>query len=443
MVADIFAVPVAFPVVVALALAYGMTGVGVALAFFIAEPRSPSTRWLSLAVAMSGVAVAVTTIEAGLHPDGRGVSWYVQVPVTEVILYFSLALWTLSVAAAVQPTRRALIAIRALAATYLATGSVYFVQASLDPEGRLTQFLGCMGQAAGCTASGFWKFGVWVSAALLSYVLVWVILFFQRIDHAERHRAIAVAISGPFFFSVYVLPLGIGTLSSLVGAMIFLIGAMRYHVTQGERGQFMSRFLSPQVARLVRQQGLESTLKSQTLDITVVCCDLRGFTRLSQLLASDQVVRLLGEYYDAVGVAVAEQGATIKDYAGDGILILVGAPLPVPDHAARGLALARRIRLATTDLIRHWAGPEMKLGIGIGVASGPVIVGVIGSTTARLEYTAVGPAVNLASRLCEESLDQEVLVDTRTFELARTPDLQARDALTLKGFGETRHYALG
>lgn len=143
----------------------------------------------------------------------------------------------------------------------------------------------------------------------------------------------------------------------------------------GERAQFLSRFLSPEVGKRVRYRGVDEVIRPKSLEITAVSCDLRGFTQLSQLLASDQVVRLLNEYYDAVGAAVAEFGGTIEDYAGDGVLILVGAPLPMDDHARQGLALANRLRQVARELISHWAGPEMRLGMGVGVASGKVTVG--------------------------------------------------------------------
>ena len=168
-------------------------------------------------------------------------------------------------------------------------------------------------------------------------------------------------------------------------------------------------------------------------------CDLRGFTRLSQLLASDQVVRLLNEYYDVIGKAVAEFGGTIKDYAGDGVLILVGAPLPVDDHAKQGLALARRLQTVAHEVVAHWAGPEMQLGMGVGVASGRVTVGAIGTT--RMEYTAVGPAVNMAARLCSQAKDGEILVDARIAELAGASGLEQRGTLSVKGMGEVPHYA--
>ena len=118
------------------------------------------------------------------------------------------------------------------------------------------------------------------------------------------------------------------------------------------------------------------------------------------------------------------------------MLILVGAPIPFADHAHRALDLAGQIRATGMALTARWSDAEMQLGVGVGVASGFVTVGVIGSAS-RLEYTAVGPAVNLASRLCSEAVHGEVLVDPRTIELlggAPESELRPGASLLLKGF---------
>jgi len=121
------------------------------------------------------------------------------------------------------------------------------------------------------------------------------------------------------------------------------------------------------------------------------------------------------------------------------VLILIGAPIAFADHAQRALDLAARIRGEGGALAARWSRADRRLGVGVGAASGYVTVGVIGGAS-RLEYTAVGPAVNLASRLCAEADAGEVLVDARTRELiadeARRARLQSGDALQLKGFPE-------
>src|SRR6185369_15047615 len=149
---------------------------------------------------------------------------------------------------------------------------------------------------------------------------------------------------------------------------------------------------------------------------SVVCCDLRGFTAFTSATSSKKVIAILREYYDAVGVAATECGGTIKDQAGDGVLILVGAPIAYPDHALRALVLARKIRERGMAITARWSDQDLRLGVGVGVASGFATVGVIGGAS-RLEYTAVGPAVNLAARLCSEAAHGEILIDGRTLDL--------------------------
>ena len=78
----------------------------------------------------------------------------------------------------------------------------------------------------------------------------------------------------------------------------------------------------------MRERGLKHAVQHRTVEITVVCSDLRGFTAFAQAHPSSSVIKTLREYYDEVGKVVAEFGGTVKDYAGDGVLILVGAPLP-------------------------------------------------------------------------------------------------------------------
>jgi len=268
----------------------------------------------------------------------------------------------------------------------------------------------------------------------LGVVLVgWVAILTlnRKPDRAEKVRLIGLAAALPFLASGFVVRPETAAYATIIGLMIFLIGALEYHVTQGERGQFMSRFLSPQVADLVRRQGLEQAIPDQKTEISAVYCDIRGFTHYAEQQTTEKVISLLRGYYDAVGAATTAVGGTIKDYAGDGILILIGAPISYPDRAARALRLAETLIRESPNFL----GSATGLGVGVGIASGPVSVGVIGG--ARLEYVAVGSTVNLAARLCQNAQSGQILLDRQTRELLGD-DLRLREesSLTLKGFSE-------
>ncbi len=438
---DYFQMPMANDAIMALSLSVGIAMVGVALALFVAEPHSPTTRAISLTFGMVGISVFVYLSQIVLHPDGRNVPWFARLPIMDAVMFSSFFVWMLRVARAAQPTRQAMRVIRICSWAYGAVLAVYLALGSIFPIERFTQFFWCLEPPQTCTQPGSLMFVVPVALLSLIVAIVGAVLFSQRVDPAERVRAIGAGAASPFLFAAYVLPGGYNVLSTLVGLLIFMLGAIRYYVMQGQRGQFMSRFLSPEVVKLVRYKGIEHTLQPRVMEITVVCCDLRGFTRFSQMQSSGEVLRLLGEYYDDVGAAVSEFGATIKDYAGDGVLILIGAPLPEIDHASKGLILASRLNETIHRVIARWGGPDTGLGAGLGVASGPVTVGAIGSIS-RMEYTAIGPAVNLASRLCAQALDNEILVDARTSELARSDKLYARGPIAIKGMGDLAHFAL-
>ena len=308
------------------------------------------------------------------------------------------------------------------------------------PKLRAEHFINLMRDPGESLHPSFYLFAVPLALSLLLATVSGLLMLNRRPDQAEALRGLAFLIGAPFMASGLVLPLHLAPLSTAIGLLIFLVGAVQYHVTQGRRAQFMARFLSPQVAKLVRERGLKSATDEQTLELSVVCCDLRGFTAFSAATSSKKVIQILREYYDAVGEAASAFGGTIKDQAGDGVLILVGAPIAFDDHALRAVELAKRIRASGMAVTQRWSDMELQLGVGVGIASGFVTVGVIGAAS-RLEYTAVGPTVNLASRLCAEAVHGEILADPRTMELMESESQRAElapgEALRLKGFPET------
>jgi adenylate cyclase len=416
-----------------------LLAMGMALAFVIADRSSPTSRALGLFLAAVGVGIGVgSQVAYPLHYQGIVHWWDGVFAIPETLAFIFAYEWILRVRRTIpaaglktQGPDRLLRVAQGLAVFYL-------VMALLYPRMRVENFLNAgLHEVFIAGKVEFWIFALPLTIGLVLSIFSGLLMLRRRPDRAESLRLIAFAAAAPFMASGMVLPNTVAPVATAVGLLIFLIGSVQYHVIQGQRAHFMAKFLSPQVAQLVARRGLKSATDEQTLELSVVCCDLRGFTAFTAATESKKVISILREYYDAVGAAAAECGGTIKDQAGDGVLILVGAPIPLADHAQRALRLARRIRETGMIVTSRWSDSELTLGVGVGAASGFVTVGVIGAAS-RLEYTAVGPAVNLASRLCSEAAHGEILIDARTIELlgeeAQRHQLKPGEALQLKGF---------
>ena len=416
-----------------------LLAMGMALAFIIADRSSPTSRALALFLVSIGLAIGVgSQIAYPLHYSGR-VAWRDGVfAIPETLAFFFAYEWILRVRRTVPAAGLKTRGPDKLLRIAQGLALFYCLMSLLYPKMRVDKFLNAgFHEVFMAGEPEFWLFALPLTISLALSIFSGLLMLRRRPDRAESLRLLAFAIAAPFMASGMVLPNTIAPVTTAIGLLIFLVGGVQYHVIQGQRAQFMSRFLSPQVAQMVGRRGLKSATDEQTLELSVVCCDLRGFTAFTAATSSQKVIRILREYYDAVGAAATECGGTIKDQAGDGVLILVGAPISYADHSLRSLALARKIRERGMEITARWSDRDLKLGVGVGVASGFVTVGVIGAAS-RLEYTAVGPAVNLASRLCSEAEHGEVLVDPRTLELlggeARSHRLQPGEALKLKGF---------
>ena len=163
--------------------------------------------------------------------------------------------------------------------------------------------------------------------------------------------------------------------------------------------QTFGRFLDPRVVKSLVERG-ETThsLSGKSGDISVLFSDIRGFTTLSETSTPEEVVKLLNGYFTLQAGAVFGQEGTLDKYIGDAIMAFWGAPEHQPDHATRAVAAALDMS-ERLEKFREQAGPlGSELEIGIGVHSGPAVVGFIGSEN-RQDYTAIGDTVNLASRI--------------------------------------------
>ncbi|MDD3764018.1 MAG: adenylate/guanylate cyclase domain-containing protein [Nevskiales bacterium] len=272
------------------------------------------------------------------------------------------------------------------------------------------------------------------TASLLSGIAI-IILLFTRSDPTESVRLRALLLSAPILLSALVVDETWVPLILAIGLLVFMAGAIRYLILQAQRAQSMSQFLSPEVSRMLTLRGMNWLLRRDRRRISVLICDLRGFTAFARAHDSESVVDFLERYYAIVGDVATAHGGMVKDHAGDGVLVLVGAPVQHDDAAERAVHIGRDIRAQVGALLRQRAPG---LGIGIGIATGVVTVGAI-QASRRLEYVAVGTPVNLASRLCQRAADGEVLTDAATREALGAPlagSVSERPPELPKGFSE-------
>jgi class 3 adenylate cyclase/HAMP domain-containing protein len=202
-----------------------------------------------------------------------------------------------------------------------------------------------------------------------------------------------------------------------------------------ERIRRLERFLPPQVAQLIASSdGHDSLLDSHRREVTVVFCDLRGFTAFTETTEPEEAMNVLREYHAALGELIFRYEGTLDRYAGDGVMILFNAPIQFPDHVQRAVKMAVEMRDTIGLLTQKWRNRGHSLGFGVGIALGYATLGQIGFEQ-RLEYAAIGSVTNLASRLCDEAKAGQIVVSQRVFGMVEAfAEGRQLEDLTLKGF---------
>ena len=243
-----------------------------------------------------------------------------------------------------------------------------------------------------------------VDARISGFVLAAATLATLGVAHVAAGRLVLVAVLTP-----------------LAAAWTFYVAAalgeyLRERRARHEAVAMFSRFVNPHVVKqLIERGGIEGA--GQSREVTLLFSDIRGFTALSETRKPEEVVALLNRYFSLQVDVVFKHGGSLDKFIGDCIMALWGAPLDDREHARHAVACALDMA-DTLAAFKRELGATSDFDVGIGIHSGPAVVGLIGSDKRR-EYTAIGDTVNLASRI--EGLTKEakrrILVSKDTAEL--------------------------
>ncbi len=222
---------------------------------------------------------------------------------------------------------------------------------------------------------------------------------------------ICLAAAYGLFLKGLILP--VGGLELGIGLCFFGVLALRLtgeERTRQRLRQVFSRYVADEVVERIMASGKLPDLGGEALNVTVLFADIRNFTSISERLSAHEVVEMLNAYFSSICEPILEYGGTVDKFIGDAVMAVFGAPAPQADHARRAvstaLAMAFRAEEFQVKMAERFSGKGLpEFHIGIGLHSGEAVVGNIGSPK-RLEYTAIGDTVNIASRL--ESLTKEL-----------------------------------
>jgi adenylate cyclase len=220
---------------------------------------------------------------------------------------------------------------------------------------------------------------------------------FERIAEGDRNVHVEEA-GSPEFFSL---------------ALSFNEMVDRLYLAERIERAF-GQYVSAQVLERIRAQRGAAQLSAQLRTATVFFADIRGFTPISERLAPAVVVDLLNRYLEQIVPVVEAHQGFINKFIGDAVVVVFNGPIDQPDHAARAARCAIAVQQLVTQLNANNVFPEIgELRIGVGVATGPMLCGNIG-TKSRLEYTVIGDTVNLASRMTGHARGGDVWVSEDT-----------------------------
>ncbi len=199
--------------------------------------------------------------------------------------------------------------------------------------------------------------------------------------------------------------------------------------------QTFERYVAPQVVHQLLSDPARVKLGGERHTVTILFADLRNFTAFSEQHEPEILLETLNRHLTLAVEAVLSEEGTLDKFQGDAALALFNVPLPQPDHVLRAVRAALHIQQATAELHRRLP-PEQRLGFGIGITSGSVIVGNVGSEAIH-NYTAIGRSINMAHRIQSQAKAGQILLDNAAYQQVKNHIIVRKLGLVhLKGHAE-------
>jgi adenylate cyclase len=260
----------------------------------------------------------------------------------------------------------------------------------------------------------------WAAVLGIGLIILLTLAFRRAADARVTGAALAaasVAALAASYLAVGRLVLA-PVLTPLAAAWAFFAAAgladyLRERRARQEAVSMFSRFVNPHVVAQLLDRGIETSRR----EVTLLFSDIRGFTTLSETRSPEEVVALINRYFSLQVDVIWRHGGTLDKYIGDCIMAMWGAPLSDAAHARNAVACALDMADALQAFKRELGAEDLDFDVGIGLHSGPAVVGLIGSEKRR-EYTAIGDTVNLASRIegLTKDAKRRILVSSDTAE---------------------------
>jgi adenylate cyclase len=243
-----------------------------------------------------------------------------------------------------------------------------------------------------------------------------------------------------FINGFYEIPIAAPFLIFTVPAMVSLtIRGISYESETVRVSKALERYLSPKMLdHIVKQKG-EIDLATKRTELTVLFADLVGFSSIAETVDVGYLEQFLNDFFEAMTRAVFDNKGTVDKFLGDGLLAFFGEPVEVVNHAQAAVAAARQMQREMVRLNEKWSNMAIKefetgVFIRIGITTGIVVVGNVGSHR-RMEYTVLGSAVNLASRLQALASPGHIIVSSRTWTLAKDmTKFKSQQTVRVRGF---------